>query len=125
MRKIVLLLIVSLSTACSWVPLSGEGEGVQILANNEVIACERVGNTKATVLRKLWIVPRRDAAVEPRRPLAVPARSANRNSIARRDPRRGRVQQTSTRNRRPPARVTLEVERGLRLRVIRARRDFV
>ena len=64
MRKIVLSLIVSLSTACTWVPLSGDGQDVQILPNNEVIDCDRVGNTKATVLRKLWIVPRRDAAVE-------------------------------------------------------------
>lgn len=64
MRKLVLLLIVSLSAACSWVPLSGDGQGVQILANNEVLDCDRVGNTKATVLRKLWIVPRRSTVVE-------------------------------------------------------------
>ena len=67
MRKIVLLLgVVALSgpMGCSWVPLSEEGKGVEVLSNNEVTDCERVGNTKATVLRKLWFVPRRDAVVE-------------------------------------------------------------
>lgn len=64
MRKIVLLLLVSLGMGCAWVPLSEEGEDVQILANNEVSDCERLGNTKARVLRRVWIVPRREAVVQ-------------------------------------------------------------
>jgi len=64
MRKIALLWIASLSMSCTWVSLREEGKGVRIVANSEVIACERVGNTKARVPRKVWIVPRPESAVE-------------------------------------------------------------
>ena len=49
---------------CAWVSLSDDGKDVQVVANNEVTDCERVGNTKARVLRKLWFVPRRQAIVD-------------------------------------------------------------
>jgi hypothetical protein len=59
------LALALLSTfGCSWVPLSDEGERVQVVANNEVTDCERVGNTKAKVLRKVWFIPRRESVVE-------------------------------------------------------------
>lgn len=67
MSKIVQLLTVAFffgPLGCAWVPLSEEGESVQLLSSNEVGDCERVGNTKATVLRKLWFVPRPEFAVE-------------------------------------------------------------
>ncbi len=67
MRKIVLLLTVAVLSGpmgCAWVPLTEEGEDVQVIANNEVSDCERVGNTKARVLRKVWFVPRREAVVQ-------------------------------------------------------------
>lgn len=67
MRKIVLFLAAALlgsSLGCAWVPLTEEGQDVQLLGNNEVVDCERVGNTKARVLRKLWFVPRREAIVQ-------------------------------------------------------------
>ncbi len=62
LRAIAFLAMVSLG--CAWVPLSDQGETVQVVANNEVTGCERVGNTKTRVLRKLWFVPRRQAVVE-------------------------------------------------------------
>ena len=67
MCKIAVLFSVAVlsgSLGCSWVPLTDEGRGVDVIANNEVIDCERVGNTKGMVLRKLWFVPRRQAVVE-------------------------------------------------------------
>ena len=65
-RVAMLTLALSLSPAlgCSWVPLSEDGESVQVVANNEVTDCERVGNTKAKVLRKVWFIPRRESVVE-------------------------------------------------------------
>ena len=45
-------------------PLSDDGAEVYVVANNEVTDCERVGNTKTRVLRKLWFVPRRQAIVD-------------------------------------------------------------
>jgi hypothetical protein len=57
-------LIIMTSLGCSWVPLSEDGERVQVVANNEVTDCERVGNTKAKVLRKVWFIPRRESVVE-------------------------------------------------------------
>ncbi len=57
--------------------------------------------------------------------LAAVLSRADRNSIARRGPRRGRVQQVSTRDRRPPARVMIEIERGRLQRVCPVRRDLV
>ncbi len=67
MRKIAVLLSVAVLSGpvgCAWVPLTEEGRGVDVIANNEVTDCERVGNTKGMVLRKLWFVPRRQAVVE-------------------------------------------------------------
>jgi hypothetical protein len=52
------------SAGCAWVPLSDDGAEVYVVANNEVTDCERVGNTKTRVLRKLWFVPRRQAIVD-------------------------------------------------------------
>jgi hypothetical protein len=67
MRKIAVLLSVAVlsgAAGCTWVPLTEEGRGVEVIANNEVTDCKRVGNTKGMVLRKLWFVPRRQAVVE-------------------------------------------------------------
>ena len=67
MRKIAVLLSVAVlsgAAGCTWVPLTEEGWGVEVIANNEVTDCERVGNTNGMVLRKLWFVPRRQAVVE-------------------------------------------------------------
>jgi hypothetical protein len=69
----LLPLIVSLAVGCSWVPLSEEGEKVMVTSPDEVITCERVGRTKAAVLRKVWFVPRRQSAVA--RELATLARN--------------------------------------------------
>jgi hypothetical protein len=62
-RKSLLSLIVALAAGCSWVPLTEEGEKVTMTARDEVITCERVGRTRAAVLRKVWFIPRRQSAV--------------------------------------------------------------
>ncbi len=63
----------TVSVGCAWVPLSDEGESVQLVANTEVTGCERVANTHAAVLDKLWFVPRQEAIVH--RELAILARN--------------------------------------------------
>lgn len=61
------------SLACSWVPLSEGGEQVRLVANNEVADCDRMGTTRASVLQKVWFVPRRRSVV--RRELETLARN--------------------------------------------------
>jgi hypothetical protein len=61
---LLLLLAVALCGGCTWVALSEEGKNVRLISNNEVSTCERVGNTKARVPRKVWIVPRPNGAVQ-------------------------------------------------------------
>jgi hypothetical protein len=62
-RKSLLPLIAALAVGCAWVPLTEDGAKVTMISSNEVITCERVGNTKAAVLRKVWFVPRPKASV--------------------------------------------------------------
>lgn len=56
-------MLIALTTGCTWVGLSDEGEAVRIVANSEVNDCQRVGNTKARVPRKVWFVSRPESAV--------------------------------------------------------------
>ena len=53
-----------LLAGCTWVPLSPEGEDVQVGSMEEVVDCERVASTSATVKAKVWIIPRSSAKVE-------------------------------------------------------------
>ncbi len=59
---------------CAWVSLDDRGAEVSVVSNAEVADCERVGNTRASVLHEVWFVPRRQAAVD--RELAILARNA-------------------------------------------------
>ena len=52
------------SLSCTWVRVSDAGQAVKVVPNEEVLGCERVGSTKARVVRKLWLVPRRQVDVE-------------------------------------------------------------
>ena len=58
-----LLLWPVLSAGCSWVSLTDQGEHVEVVSDNEILGCERIGSTKASVLRKIWFVPRRRSVV--------------------------------------------------------------
>jgi hypothetical protein len=49
---------------CTWVSLSSQGEDVTLTSTVELVDCERVGNTRATVVRKVWFVPRPRTFVE-------------------------------------------------------------
>lgn len=67
------MIVCWLAPGCAWVSLSEPGQSVDVVANTEVLGCERLGNTKARVLPELWVIPRRDAVVE--RELAALARN--------------------------------------------------
>lgn len=60
----LLLLAVAGAPGCAWVPLTDAGAEIQAVANAEVLGCERLGTTKARVLRKVWFVPRQESVVE-------------------------------------------------------------
>lgn len=63
----------ALASGCAWVSLTPEGASVQLVANSEVMDCERLGTTKARVLRELGFIPRRMSVV--RRELEILARN--------------------------------------------------
>jgi hypothetical protein len=60
----MVLTVLSLHPGCAWVRLSDEGRTVQVVANTEVTDCQRLGNTRVSVLPKVWFVPRAQWAVE-------------------------------------------------------------
>ncbi len=49
---------------CAWVSVTDAGDDVRVFSSYEVSDCERLGNTKASVLPKVWFVPRPKGAVE-------------------------------------------------------------
>jgi hypothetical protein len=59
MHKITTLtLLLSLTTACTWVQLTAEGRGVQLLTSSEVSNCTRVGTTSSATTSRLLVVQR-------------------------------------------------------------------
>ena len=49
--------------ACTWVPLTNEGQGVRILSQSEVVDCEKIGETKARTSDRVVIFSRTDRKV--------------------------------------------------------------
>lgn len=49
--------------ACTWVPLTNEGQGVRILKESEVVDCEKIGKTRATTADRVVIFARTDRKV--------------------------------------------------------------
>jgi hypothetical protein len=49
--------------ACTWVPLTNEGQGVRILRESEVVDCEKIGETTARTSDRVVIFARSDRKV--------------------------------------------------------------
>ena len=64
MKKwIVVLMAVSLVSACTWVKLTGEGEKVRVLSAEEAKNCKKLGKTRAMLKDKIAGVSRNSEKV--------------------------------------------------------------
>ncbi len=54
----VLITILTLMNACTWVQLTSAGEQVEIRAINQVPGCERLGRASSTTMDRLILVDR-------------------------------------------------------------------
>lgn len=62
MKRLSLLMILTAGlSACSWVPLSTEGEAVSVLAASEAANCERLGQTSSKVPHKVGFLKRTES----------------------------------------------------------------
>jgi hypothetical protein len=65
-HKLVVLLLLGSAAgglACTWVPLTAEGEQVELLPEGAG-ACEHVGQTRVRTTPRVWIFARRDRKVD-------------------------------------------------------------
>lgn len=49
--------------ACTWVPLTPEGERVEVLPEGAAASCERLGQTRVQTTTRIWIFARSEARV--------------------------------------------------------------
>lgn len=62
MKKLSLLLVLLAGlSACSWVPLSPEGEAVAVLSASEAADCQRIGQTTSKVPNKIGFLKRTES----------------------------------------------------------------
>ena len=59
----VLFLSLALSS-CTWVRVTPDGQGVQLLRQNQVEACQRIGTTTSTTTSRVVIIPRGSETVQ-------------------------------------------------------------
>ncbi len=65
MRKIFsLITLAALSVSCTWVQLTGEGQGVRLATVSQTAGCTRVGTTTSTTREALWIAERGSEKVQ-------------------------------------------------------------
>lgn len=55
------LLLAAAVSACTWVPLSPEGEAVKVLDASETANCERLGQTTSRVVNKVGFLKRKES----------------------------------------------------------------
>ena len=51
-------------SSCNWVRVTPEGEGVRLLNQNQVSACQRVGTTTSTTTSRVAVIPRGSETVQ-------------------------------------------------------------
>ena len=58
------LLLSLLLTSCTWVRVTPEGQGVRLLNQSQVVACQRIGTTTSTTTSRVTVIPRGSETVQ-------------------------------------------------------------
>lgn len=94
MKRLSLLTVLAAGvSACSWVPISPEGEAVSVLTESQVANCDRLGQTTSKVPHKVGFLKRTES--QQSEELAILARNEAANMggnavVAAEEPSEGR-----------------------------------